>query len=117
MLVGNSTLNTVVLGEGMSKYQIPPCFGHHSSTAGRAADQFFPFYRARPARSHLSSPRGLCAMIELTSARPPRRPVLPIWADLFNIEIRVKTRAAFYRFGLLAMPARIRGLNVRALGT
>ena len=23
-------MNTVVLGEGMSKYQIPPRFGHHS---------------------------------------------------------------------------------------
>jgi hypothetical protein len=30
MLGGHSTLNTVVLGEGMSKYQIPPHFGHHS---------------------------------------------------------------------------------------
>jgi hypothetical protein len=27
----SSTLNTVVLGEGMSKYQIPPHFDRHSS--------------------------------------------------------------------------------------
>jgi hypothetical protein len=31
MLGGHSTLNTVVLGEGISKYQIPPHFGHHIS--------------------------------------------------------------------------------------
>ena len=36
MLGGHSTLNTVVLGEGISKYQIPPHFGHHSSTHRRA---------------------------------------------------------------------------------
>ena len=29
MLGGHNTLNTVVLGEGMSKYQILPHFGHH----------------------------------------------------------------------------------------
>ena len=34
MLGGHSTLNTVVVGEGMSKYQIPPHFGHHSSIGG-----------------------------------------------------------------------------------
>jgi hypothetical protein len=33
MLGGHSTLNTVVLGEGISKYQIPSHFGHHSSEA------------------------------------------------------------------------------------
>jgi hypothetical protein len=32
MLGGHSTLNTVVLGEGVSKYQIPSHFGHHSSS-------------------------------------------------------------------------------------
>jgi hypothetical protein len=36
MLCGHSTLNTVVLGEGMSEYQIPPYFGHHSCDAARA---------------------------------------------------------------------------------
>jgi hypothetical protein len=35
MLGGHSTLNTVVLGEGISKYQIPPHFGHHSSMVCR----------------------------------------------------------------------------------
>ena len=31
MLGGHSTLNTVALGEGISKYQIAPHFGHHNS--------------------------------------------------------------------------------------
>jgi hypothetical protein len=43
MLGGHSTLNTVVLGEGMSKYQIPPHFGHHSCyavrTGGRSSER------------------------------------------------------------------------------
>ena len=38
MLRGHSTLNTVVLGEGMSEYQIPPYFGHHSSSRPLARD-------------------------------------------------------------------------------
>ena len=36
MLGGHRTLNTVVLGEGMSKYQIPPYFGHYSGARGRS---------------------------------------------------------------------------------
>jgi hypothetical protein len=36
MLGGHTTLNTVVLGEGISKYQIPPHFGHHSSSPLRS---------------------------------------------------------------------------------
>ena len=35
MLGGHSTLNTVLLGGGMSKYQIPPYYGHHSSVRFR----------------------------------------------------------------------------------
>ena len=35
MLGGHSTLNTVVLGGGMSKYQTPPNFGHHSCARSR----------------------------------------------------------------------------------
>ena len=40
MLGGHSTLNTVLLGGGMSKYQIPPYYGHHSSAAMRIEDFF-----------------------------------------------------------------------------
>jgi len=33
MLGAHSTLNTVVLGEGMPKHQIPPHSGHHACIA------------------------------------------------------------------------------------
>jgi hypothetical protein len=42
MLGGHSTLNTIVLGasKGISKYQIPPHFGQHSSAARAASMQW-----------------------------------------------------------------------------
>ena len=33
---GHSTLNTVVLGEGVSKSKYTPCFGHHSGVRSRS---------------------------------------------------------------------------------
>ena len=49
------------------------------------------------------------------SARPPRRPCCRSGLTFVSTEIRVKTWAALYKFGLHAMPARILGLNVLAL--
>jgi hypothetical protein len=43
------------------------------------------FFTVRGMRGHNITAWALRG--ELTSARSPRRPVLPIWADLFNTEI------------------------------
>ena len=50
------------------------------SEQGHAADQF-PHFTARGLRGHIFTAWALCG--ELTGTRLPRRPVLPIWADLF----------------------------------
>ena len=59
----------------------------------------------------------ITAWAELTSAAQDHRadPCCRSGLTFFNTEIRVKTWAEFYKFGLQAMPARIRGLNVLAL--
>jgi hypothetical protein len=48
MLVGHSTLDMVVLGEGIPKYQIPPCFGHHSCPMRTASHGFYFFTNPPP---------------------------------------------------------------------
>jgi hypothetical protein len=43
MLGGHSTLNTIVLGEGMSEYQIPPPTSATIALVGFPAGQFLEF--------------------------------------------------------------------------
>jgi hypothetical protein len=76
---GHSTLNTVVLGEGVSKSKYTPYFAHHSSAAAaaRAARRGRGIERTAPSATESSVTQALQGGLRTTKRRPPDNETLP----------------------------------------